>query len=152
MRQRATSQESASERASVVICHVNSMKCKGKKERAQETLANQVYAPKGEKTPRVRFQTPSSVSFLGLTECRGANSVGSFRPIICVPKRTHRVFSQNSPSLPQNSVKLSEFSSPKQCSQKCPLKWLGFICPVFTCSVPQPSLPTGLRCPKLALL
>ena len=41
---------------------------------------------------RVRFQTPSSVSFLALTEFRGASSVSSSRPIICVPKRTHRVF------------------------------------------------------------
>ena len=40
----------------------------------------------------VRFQTPNSVSFLGLTEFRGASSVSSSRPIICVPKRTHRVF------------------------------------------------------------
>ena len=40
---------------------------------------------------RVRFQTPNSVSFLGLTEFRGANSVSSSQPIICVPKRTHRV-------------------------------------------------------------
>ena len=63
---------------------------------------------------RVRFQTPNSVSFSGLTEFRGASSVSSSQPIICVPKRTHRVFSQNSPSLPQNSVRLSEFSSPKQ--------------------------------------
>ena len=39
----------------------------------------------------VRFQTLSSVSFSGLTEFRGANSVSSSRPIICVPKRTHRV-------------------------------------------------------------
>ena len=29
--------------------------------------------------------------FLGLTEFRGANSVSSSQPIICVPKRTHRV-------------------------------------------------------------
>ena len=35
--------------------------------------------------------TPNSVSFLGLTEFRGANSVSSFQPMICVPKRTHRV-------------------------------------------------------------
>ena len=41
---------------------------------------------------RVRFQTPNSVSFSGLTEFRGANSVSSSQPIICVPKRTHRVF------------------------------------------------------------
>ena len=40
---------------------------------------------------RVRFQTPSSVSFSGLAEFRGASSVSSFRPIICVQKRTHRV-------------------------------------------------------------
>ena len=39
-----------------------------------------------------RFQTPNSVSFSGLTEFRGANSVNSSQPIICVPKRTHRVF------------------------------------------------------------
>ena len=31
-----------------------------------------------------RFQTPNSVSFIGLTEFRGANSVSSFQPIICV--------------------------------------------------------------------
>ena len=41
---------------------------------------------------RVRFQTPNSVSFLGLTEFRRENSVSSFHPIICVLKRTHRVF------------------------------------------------------------
>ena len=40
----------------------------------------------------VRFQTPNSVSFSGLTEFRGANSVSSSQPIICVEKRTHRVF------------------------------------------------------------
>ena len=40
----------------------------------------------------VRFQTTNSVSFFGLTEFRGANSVSSSRPIICVQKRTHRVF------------------------------------------------------------
>ena len=39
-----------------------------------------------------RFQTPNSVSFIGLAEFRGANSVSSFQPIICVSKRTHRVF------------------------------------------------------------
>ena len=40
---------------------------------------------------RVRFQTPNSVSFSGLSEFRGANSMSSSQPIICVPKRTHRV-------------------------------------------------------------
>ena len=32
----------------------------------------------------VRFQTPNSVSFSGLTEFRGASSVSSSQPIICV--------------------------------------------------------------------
>ena len=40
---------------------------------------------------RGRFQTPSSVRFLALTELRGENSVSSPQPIICVPKWTHRV-------------------------------------------------------------
>ena len=40
---------------------------------------------------RVRCQTPSSVSSFALTELQGENSVSSFRPIICVPKQTHRV-------------------------------------------------------------
>ena len=68
---------------------------------------------------RVRFQTPSSVSFFifsGLIEFSGANSVSSSQPIICVQTRTHRVC-LNSPSLPQNSVRLSEISSPKQYSR-----------------------------------
>ena len=55
--------------------------------------------------------------FFGLSEFRGEDSVSSSQPIICVPKRTHRVFLQNSPSLPQNSVRLSEFPSPKQYSR-----------------------------------
>ena len=49
---------------------------------------------------RARLQTPNSVSFLALTEFRGESSVSSSQPIICVPERTHRVFSQNSPCLP----------------------------------------------------
>ena len=40
----------------------------------------------------VRFQTPNSLNFLALTELRGENSVSSSQPIICVTKRTHRVF------------------------------------------------------------
>ena len=41
----------------------------------------------------VRFQTPNSVSSsLVLTEFAPRNSVSSFQPIICVQKRTHRVF------------------------------------------------------------
>ena len=39
----------------------------------------------------VRFQAPNAVSFFGLAEFRGESSVSSSQPIICVPKRTHRV-------------------------------------------------------------
>ena len=61
---------------------------------------------------RVRFQTPSSVSFLALTEFQRENSVSSPQPIICVCVKanslifpgTHRVFQRE----------LSEFSLPKQ--------------------------------------
>ena len=69
---------------------------------------------------RVQFQTPSSVSsvsFFSLTEFRGANSVSSSQPIICVPKRTHRVCRRTHRVCPQNSVRLSEFSCPKQYSR-----------------------------------
>ena len=41
---------------------------------------------------RVRFQTPNSVSYLALAEFRGASSVSSSQPIICVQNRTHRAF------------------------------------------------------------
>ena len=41
---------------------------------------------------RARFQTPNSVSFFALAEFWGRSSVSSFRPIICAPKRAHRVF------------------------------------------------------------
>ena len=40
---------------------------------------------------RVWLQTPNSVSFWELIEFREASSVSAFQPIICVPKRTHRV-------------------------------------------------------------
>ena len=68
------------------------------------------------KTGRIRFrralfQTPSSVSFCP-HRVPGENSVSSSQPTTCVTS-----FSQNSPSLPQNSVRLSEFSSPKQYSR-----------------------------------
>ena len=66
---------------------------------------------------RVQFQTPISVSFFWPHRVPGQNSVSSSQPNICVPKRTHRVFSQNSPSLPQNSVTLSEFSPLRQYSR-----------------------------------
>ena len=44
------------------------------------------------------------MSFLGLTEFRGANSVSSSQPIIGCVNANSPSFSQNSPSLPQNSV------------------------------------------------
>ena len=53
--------------------------------------------------------------------------MGSSQPIICVPKQTHWVVSQNSPSLPQNSVGLSEFSSTTQYSV-VELLFRGFKC------------------------
>ena len=55
----------------------------------------------------VRFQTPNSVSFSGLTEFRGANSVSSSQPIICVPKRTHRVFRRTHRVCPKTQWVLS---------------------------------------------
>ena len=70
---------------------------------------------------RARFQTPNSVSFFGLTEFQGANSVSSSQPIIWVSKRTHRVFfaelTEFFAELTESAVKLSEFSSPKQHSR-----------------------------------
>ena len=53
---------------------------------------------------RVRFQTPSSLSFLAPTEFRGESSLSSSQPSICVPKRTHRVFCRTHRVVPQNSV------------------------------------------------
>ena len=60
------------------------------------------------------FQTPSSVSFLTLTELWGENSVRSFQLTICVPKRIHRVFFAE---LSEFSAELSEFTLPKQYSR-----------------------------------
>ena len=53
------------------------------------------------------------MSFSGLTEFRGANSVTSSQPIFSVPKRTHRVWRRTHRVCP----KLSEFSLPKQYSR-----------------------------------
>ena len=80
----------------------------------------------------VRFQTPNSVSFSGLSEFRGANSVSSFKAYYLCVNANSPSSSQNSPSLPQNSVRLSEFSSPKQYSRNSfpPVSY------VSTCSVP----------------
>ena len=65
----------------------------------------------------VRFQTPNSVISSGLTEFRGSElSEFLFSAYYLCAKATPSV-SQNSPSLPQNSVRLSEFSSPKQYSR-----------------------------------
>ena len=88
----------------------------------------------------VRFQIPNSVSFLALTEFRGQNSVSSSQPIIiylCV-KANSPSFWQNSPSLPQNSVRLSEFSSPKQHSRNSiPLPFPTRCGPALLCSSPM---------------
>ena len=76
-------------------------------------------------TPYIFGDGPNTVSestvsntelseFFGLTEFRGANSVSSFQPIICVPRRTHRVFRRTHRVC---APKLSEFSSPKQYSR-----------------------------------
>ena len=54
---------------------------------------------------RVRFQTPNSVSFSGLTEFQGANSVSSFRPIIFVGKSGLTEFF---PELTEFAAELSE--------------------------------------------
>ena len=65
---------------------------------------------------RVHFQIPNSVSLFALTEFRGESSVSSSQPIICVTKRTHFFFTELT-EFAQNSVRLSEFSPPKQYSR-----------------------------------
>ena len=65
-----------------------------------------------------RFQTPSSVSFLGLTEFRGVSSVSSLSAYyLCDKANSPSFFRRAHRVLPLNSVRLSEFSSPKQYSQ-----------------------------------
>ena len=59
-------------------------------------------------------QTPNSVSFSGLTEFRGANSVSSSRPIICVCKHE---LTESFAELTEFAAELSEFSPPKQYSR-----------------------------------
>ena len=71
------------------------------------------------------------MSFSGLTEFRGANSASSSQPIICVQTRTHRVCCRTHRVLPENSVRLSEFSSPKQYSRN-------------SIPLPFPRYPSGL--------
>ena len=55
--------------------------------------------------------TELSEFFLALTEIRGVNSVSSFRPTMSVPKRTHRVFSQNSPEFSSETVLSKQYSA-----------------------------------------
>ena len=66
-------------------------------------------------TGRIRFQSRVSKTelgeFLALTEFQGESSVSSSQPIICVSKRTHRVFPGTHPEF---AAELSEFSLPKQ--------------------------------------
>ena len=72
----------------------------------------------------VRFQTPSSVSFFGLTEFRGPNSVSSFRPIICVQTRTHRVSCRTHRVCRRTQwVLFSETVLSKQYSARSPSLW-----------------------------
>ena len=52
----------------------------------------------------VRFQTPNSVSFFGLTEFRGASSVSFLSAYYLCAKANSPSLTQNSPILPQNSV------------------------------------------------
>ena len=59
---------------------------------------------------RARFQTPNSVSYFGPSASSGERA-----QCVCQSKLTE-LFA-NSPTLPQNSVRLSEFSSPKQRSR-----------------------------------
>ena len=65
---------------------------------------------------RARFQTPSSVSFLALTELRGQNSVSSSHPISYVPKKSQ--LTECSAKRTEFAAELSEFSLPKQYSRK----------------------------------
>ena len=65
---------------------------------------------------RVRFQTPNSVSAVLLTKRRGGNSVSSFQPVTCVPKRSHLLFAVR--RLTEFGAELSEFSFAKQYSSK----------------------------------
>ena len=52
----------------------------------------------------VRFQTPNSVSFLGLTEFRGSELSEFLSAYYLCAKANSPSLTQNSPSLPQNSV------------------------------------------------
>ena len=58
----------------------------------------------------VRFQTPCSVSFLP-SPSSGCEFLSAYY-LCATAKANSPSFSQSSPSLPQNSVRLSEFSSP----------------------------------------
>ena len=62
-----------------------------------------------------RFQTPSSVSFLGLIEFRGANSVSSLS--ICLWKCELTEFLAETHRVCGSAAELSEFSLPKQYSR-----------------------------------
>ena len=86
----------------------------------------------------------NSVSFSGLTEFRRANSVSSFQPFLfCVPKRTHRVFSQNSPSsLFRNNALETVF-------RPFPICWIRLRCGVFT---ECPSFSYQCKAPPLSLI
>ena len=62
----------------------------------------------------VRFQTPSSVSSLALTELRGENSVNTSEPTICVQRELIEFFAELTEFAPKNSLRnsISPNSSP----------------------------------------
>ena len=53
--------------------------------------------------------------FFGLTEFRGASSVSSFQPFICVPKRTHRVFRRTHRVCPKTQPTRAPVQAPSGC-------------------------------------
>ena len=67
---------------------------------------------------RARFQTLNSVSFfIGPHRVPGRELSEFLSAYYLCAKANSLSFSQNSPSLPQNSARLSEFPSRKQCSR-----------------------------------
>ena len=69
---------------------------------------------------RAQFQTPSSVSFLALTEFRGESSVSSPQPIICVPRELTEFFAELTEFVPSEAqwVLFSETVLSKQYSAR----------------------------------
>ena len=96
---------------------------------------------------RVRFQTPSSVSFCCPHRVPRRELSEFLSAYYLSDKANSPSFSQNSPSLPQNSVRLSEFSSPKQYSRNSipPVSYFGGA----RSSLRFPALASGHSCCKM---